>query len=431
MAERIVVIGGGLAGLTAAYSLQRRGRKCLVFEKESAAGGLCRSKRAGGFTFDQCGHLLHFRHREIFSFVRKILGADLAMHERNAWVYAGGGCVRYPFQANLYGLPRDMAQECLLEFIKARNGKDKKDSHPACSFSVWINRTFGSGIARHFMTPYNRKFWSRPCSLLTTEWLDGFIPIPTLREVIEGSLASTERQFGYNARFWYPRSGGIQALPDRLARGIEGLRTDAPVTHVDLKNRKIRLASGEWERYDRLISTMPLPEWAGKTSLPADIRQCVKRLRWTSITCVNLGVRSRREERRHWIYFPQKDIPFYRVGFSHRLSGRNAPAGTHSLYVEISRPGTGTCDRGHSLGTIVRRLRDCGCLDAKDTVVESDICDIPYGYVVYDRQRTPSVEKIKDFLARHGVVCLGRYGSWEYLSMEGTMAQARECIAAL
>lgn len=430
-AKRICIIGGGLAGLSAAYYLQQRKHECHVFERESRVGGLCRSRKSGAFTFDYSGHLLHFRHAGTFRLVSRLLKGNLLMHRRNAWVSVGAGFVRYPFQANFYGLPRRIARECLLEFIKARCAAGGSSVAQA-NLERWILRTFGKGIARHFLLPYNRKFWRVPVRSLTTDWLDGFIPVPSLKEVIEGSLSMSTRQFGYNSVFWYPRYGGIQALPDALSRGLRGLHTDSPVEQVDLRRRRLRVRAGGWERFDVLIATVPLPEWKCLTSLPADVEKSVNALRWTSVSTVNLGVCSAADEKRHWIYFPQADIPFFRAGFYHGFSAHNAPRGAHSLYVETSAPGWRRRLPGKpDVAAMVKSLRRAGCLVAGDRLCEQDIITMPYGYVIYDKNRDAAVKSISDYLARHGVICAGRYGSWQYLSMEGTMMQAFSAVQSI
>ena len=109
--NKIIVLGAGLAGLSVAWHLQKKGIECLVFEKESEVGGLCRSKTIKGFTFDCDGHLLHFKHRHAFNLVKSLLGNNLTEHKRSSWVYFDSSYIPYPFQANLHGLPAKIAEE--------------------------------------------------------------------------------------------------------------------------------------------------------------------------------------------------------------------------------------------------------------------------------------------------------------------------------
>ena len=184
--KKIIILGAGLAGLSAAWHLQRRGANCRIFEKEPEAGGLCRSKKINGFTFDHDGHLLHFRHQYAFNLVKSILSENIAQHRRNSWIYTKGVYNHFPFQANLYGLPSAVVRDCLLGFIDShRNHANHPEKE---SFLQWINRTFGKGIARHFMIPYNSKFWTVPPENLNCDWLEGFIPIPSLSQLIEGTI---------------------------------------------------------------------------------------------------------------------------------------------------------------------------------------------------------------------------------------------------
>ena len=195
--KRILILGAGLAGLSAAWHLQRLGIDCQIFEKETEVGGLCRSKKINGFTFDCDGHLLHFKHSYNLQLVKDLLGKNIIRHKRSAWIYSFGRFSRYPFQANLYGLPKAVVKDCLLEFIKLhRNGSKIKEN---TSFRQWIDKTFGKGIVRHFMIPYNTKFWTVPLDELTCEWIDGFIPVPTLNQIIECTIKESRQNLGYNA----------------------------------------------------------------------------------------------------------------------------------------------------------------------------------------------------------------------------------------
>ena len=117
--KKIIILGAGLAGLSAAWHLKQKGIQASVFEKEDSVGGLCRSKKINGFIFDYDGHLLHFQDSYTLELVKKLLEGNLVRHERSAWINYSGNFSRYPFQANLNALPKPIARECLWGFIRA------------------------------------------------------------------------------------------------------------------------------------------------------------------------------------------------------------------------------------------------------------------------------------------------------------------------
>ncbi|MBN1914019.1 MAG: FAD-dependent oxidoreductase [Candidatus Omnitrophica bacterium] len=423
--KKILILGAGLAGLSAAWHLQKKGRDCQVFEQEPEAGGLCRSKKVNGFTFDYDGHLLHFRHRYAFNLVNKLLGCNLKPQQRNAWIYAFDTYVRYPFQAKLYGLPPSVIKECLIDFIHtSRNGHRKKKKNP--DFLTWINQAFGQGIARHFMIPYNTKFWTLPPQKLTCEWLDGFIPVPSLSEVIEGSVEENKSQFGYNARFWYPRQGGINQLPLAFTRQIKHIHTDCRVREIDLTKKEIKINSGAKEKFDYLVSTIPLPEIPQLIEgLPRQVDTLFKELKWNSIFNLNLGIDKEENSGRHWIYFPQKELCFFRAGFFSNFSSCLAPSGRSSLYTEVAYSKARPIDKDNVVLRIKQDLKKTEILGKNDTVCVQDTNDIKYGYPIYDKNYSRIRKQILKFLSKNNIVPCGRYGSWRYLSMEDVILDGK------
>ncbi len=423
--KRILILGAGLAGLSAAWHLQKRGIDCQIFEKESEVGGLCRSKIIDGFTFDCDGHLLHFKHQYAFDLVKKLLKNNLAQHKRDAWVYAFDTYSRYPFQVNLYGLPPSVIKDCLLGFIRvSQNGQLRKKKNP--TFYDWINHAFGKGIARHFMIPYNTKFWTLPPQELTCEWLDGFIPIPSLSQVLEGTIEESQRQFGYNAHFWYPRKGAINQLPLALAGEIKHIYTGCPACEINLVNKEVRFHSGAKEKFDLLISTIPLPEMPHLIKgMPKDIRTSFSKLKWNSIFNINFGIERKDSLRRHWVYFPQKDVCFFRVGFFHNFSSCLVPKDKMSLYVEASYSNDKPLDKKGIISRIKNDLKKAGIITAQDEICVQDINDIKYGYPIYDKNYFLSRREILNYLSENNIISAGRYGSWRYFSMEGAILDGR------
>lgn len=423
--KRIIILGSGLAGLSTAWHLQKKGLDCQIFEKEPEVGGLCRSKKIGGFTFDCDGHLLHFKHRYTFDLVKKLLGDNLVKHQRSAWIYSSGRFSCYPFQANLYGLPKPVIQDCLLGFIQTYKASCLK-SNNQCSFYDWIMRTFGKGIAQHFMIPYNTKFWLHSPKKLTCEWLDGFIPAPSLKEVIDGTLEPNKRQFGYNAVFWYPKQGGINQLPLALASEIKNLHTDCAVVKIDLAKKQVKLTSGDSVSFDLLVSTIPLPEMPFLIGgLPKEVGALFKKLKWNSIFNLNLGLKKNDLTARHWVYLPQKEISFFRVGFFHNFSSSLVPAGKHSLYAEVAYSKNKPVDKNKIISQSIKDLKKINILRAQEDILVQDINDIKYGYPIYDFNYRLAREGIVKFLAQNNIISCGRYGSWRYMSMEDVLLEGK------
>jgi len=405
--------------------LQRQNVDCQIFEKEAEVGGLCRSKKIDGFTFDYDGHLMHFKQAYVFDLMKSLLGSNLVEHRRSAWIYSYGTYSRYPFQANLYGLPLPVIKECLLGFIRAtKNGKPHEGKN--FNFSSWINHTFGKGIAKNFMIPYNKKFWTLSPQELTCDWLDGFIPVPSLSEIVDGTIEESKRQFGYSARFWYPKRGGICEISQGLASSIKNIYTNSPIAQIDIHKKEIKMASGNKERFDLLISTIPLPEMAYLVKgLPNKIRALFKELRWNSILNLNLGLERKDCFGRHWIYFPQKEFCFFRVGFYNNFSTYLTPQGKSSLYVEVSYSKHRPLDKSNIVSKIVKDLNKAGILHAQDKISRQDVNDIKYGYPIYDKNYRKTREEILEYLSQNSIIPCGRYGSWRYMSMEDVIAEGK------
>jgi len=427
--KKIVILGAGLAGLSAAWHLKQRGIAATLFEKEDAVGGLCRSKPVNDFIFDYDGHLLHFRNSSTLELVRKLLKGNLVCHERSAWINNFGIFSRYPFQANLYALPKPIASECLWGFIRATNSRSSSSQD---NFLKWIHATFGKGIAKHFMVPYNKKFWRHPLSRMACPWTDKFIPQFGLSEVVNGFFENNSSHLGYNAFFWYPKKGGIIQLPMAFEEQIGGVSKNCCVSGIDLKKKEITVKGGGKESFDTLILTIPLPELIKIIKpLPSRILDSFNRLRWNSIFNLNLGVEGVCQEGKHWVYFPHKETAFFRVGFFHNFSNNTVPDGKSALYAEVSYPKNKLINRERMVKRILNDLHKVGILNKDNRVVALDTNDIKYGYPIYDRHYPRATAAIKRFLSSNNIITCGRYGSWQYMSMEDALLDGKAAAAAV
>ncbi|MCU0666346.1 MAG: FAD-dependent oxidoreductase [Candidatus Omnitrophica bacterium] len=421
--KKIIILGAGIAGLSAAWHLKQKGAHFLSFEKEPQVGGLCRSKHVDGFTFDYDGHLMHFRTDYAFNLVQQLLGSNLAMHKRNSFIYAFAGYTRYPFQANLYGLPEQVVKECLLDRVSV--DVQKKNSHR--NFLDWIRHNFGNGIARYFMIPYNLKFWTLSPDKLTCSWLQSFIPVPSLKQVLEGTITDSDTRLGYNASFWYPKKGGIEKLPFAFSRQLVNIYCNRQAREIDLKRKEVVFSSGEKENYDVLITTIAMPGLKNLIQIaPPAVNKALSKLKWNSVYNLNLGIKRKNAADKHWVYFPEKEFSFFRVGFAHNFSDFLAPEGKGIIYTETSYSPWRPLDRKSINKKIIGDLVKAGILESKNDVVAWDVNDIKCAYPIYDENYKPARNTIMKFLNKNDIFPCGRYGSWRYMSMEDSILDGKE-----
>lgn len=432
MKTDVLILGGGLAGLSAAYHLRRSGAGfcVLVAEKADKPGGRAGTERKGSFLFDHTGHLLHLHDPYGKKLVMDLLKGRLALHARSSWIHSQGVDTRYPFQANTFGLSRATVADCVAGF--ARNLYRPRRLGASPSFRDWSLAAFGEGISRQFMFPYNEKLWRTPLDRLSTEWQGRFLPVPKPEEVLYGALMDQKHFFGYNAHFRYPVRGGCQALPDALAARVPELRLGCRVVSVDLGQKTAVLEGLGEVRYERLVNTMPLPDFLDLAApLPAAVRAARALLRWVDIHNLNIGIGRANVSDKHWIYFPEDKFPFYRAGFMSNFASDLAPKGTSSLYIEISRRPGERADHAVLERQCVEGLRRAGVLKTSDRVVEKLWIVIDKGYVVYDRHRTSAVSAIMRHLRSRGVWSIGRWGGWKYSFMEETLLDGKRCADEL
>ena len=425
----IVILGGGLAGLSTAYHLGDAPH--VVLEGDTTPGGLCRSREVGGFVFDYTGHLLHLRDPRAEKLVAELMPDAFRVVERNAFIRTRGATLPFPFQANLHGLPPEVVADCIIGFVESLAQPVPVD--PLVSFRDWSLAVLGRGISEAFMFPYNSKVFRRDPAEMTADWVSWAVPRPNLHEVVRGALGLENLGMGYNPTFRYPKNGGIEIVPDAFARKVDHLRMDARVVEIDAHDKIVTLAGGEHLDYDQLVVTVPLPGFLRMLrGAGEELPPLADRLDWSVVGCFNLGVeREDVGDGAHWIYFPDPEVPFYRVGFPSNFSDRVAPPGCSSMYVEFGMRRDETLDLELLGDAAVEALRREGVLRAADRVVARDWIRIDPGYVIFDRNRQEVMSRVVPELEQRDIYLIGRYGAWTYSYMERAMLDGLEVAERL
>jgi len=401
--------------MSAALSLAREPVRHRLFEKLGVAGGHAVTTEDSGYRFDRTGHLLHLRDERMRARVLSWIGDDYEVIQRRSVVFSHGVFTRYPFQANTYGLPPAVAYECLNGFLKAHFATSKPDPK---NFEEFCLTHFGEGISRHFMLPYNARLWGVPPSEITSAWCQRFVPLPKLEDVVAGAVGLNDRELGYNANFVYPRRG-IGELSHGMQARLATLELGRAPRRIALAERVLEF-DDERVPFDVLISTVPLPVLIGLCDdVPAEVRRAAADLRCSHLYYLDVALDRAPGRDFHWAYVPEEKYPFYRVGCYSHFSQTLVPPGKGSLYVELA-------DRrepvlGELMPEVTRGLCEMGVIAGPADIAFARLRRIDHAYVIFDHRYYDATATVQAFLAEQRIVAAGRYGAWNYSSMEDAL----------
>jgi protoporphyrinogen oxidase len=237
---------------------------------------------------------------------------------------------------------------------------------------------------------------------------------------------------GYNTNFRYPKEGGIATLATAVAGRAGTIRTGSRVTRIDVRRRRVTFQDGTTQEYEKLVSTMPLDRLlAISDGIPDGVQQSGGGLKSISVINLNIGVDRPDLSDKHWIYFPEKEFPFYRVGFPGNFASSMVPDGGSSVYVELSTPSGGVIEERDVYDSCMNGLRKAGILRPDDRIVSRKMLVIDPAYVIYDRYRRVALPAIFDALEKEQIYSLGRFGGWEYSSMEDALRHGMQMAERL
>jgi protoporphyrinogen oxidase len=417
---QVLVLGAGLTGLSATWHLRRSGVACRLLEREHEPGGHARTSHVGGYRFDRTGHLLHLADPTMRDEVLALVDDEVLELERRSRVYSHGVYTRYPFQANTHGLPPEIAYACVMGFLEVDG---REPARAPENFEEYCLAHFGAGMTEHFMAPYNEKLWGVPLREITAAWCQRFVPRPRRADVIAGAVGLHDRELGYNARFLYPKHG-IGALPRGLARAVGAIELGRQPVAIDWRRKVVDLGD-ERVSYRALVSTLPLDALVRLlVDAPDEVRAAGSRLRCQSLQYLDVALQAPARVDWHWAYVPEPRLPFYRVGCYSNFSPAVAPAGCSSLYVELAT--RAPLDEAEALRSALPGLIEMGVVESERDVAFARLCRLEHAYVVFDHEYYGALEVLRPFFEAADIETAGRYGAWNYSSMEDALRMGRD-----
>jgi protoporphyrinogen oxidase len=420
--KKIVIIGAGPTGLGAAWRLNQLGySNWSLIERSNIAGGLAGSiTDEKGFTWDLGGHV-QFSHYGYFDdLMDELLGEEgWLYHERESWVWIRERFVPYPFQLNIRKLPVNEIKECISGLVRLyKNGS----SAPPHNFGEWIEATFGSGLARIFMRPYNFKVWAYPPEDLNFSWIGERVAVVDLERVLNNIFDEKDDiSWGPNNTFRFPKHGGTGSVWRECARRLpqERLRFDTEVSSINPDEHALTLASGEVVNYDLLLTTVPLDIMVSLAGLD-QFESETKKLLHSSTHIFGIGLNGSPPadlKTKCWLYFPESNCPFYRVTVFSNYSPFNVPdiSRNWSLMAEVSEsPSKPVSDPNQLMEDVIQGMLNTKLIRSRTEIIDKFQVRLEHGYPTPSLERDEIIYSVLPQLEDFGIYSRGRFGAWRY-----------------
>ncbi|MBQ3415082.1 MAG: FAD-dependent oxidoreductase [Clostridia bacterium] len=409
---KYLIIGAGISGLMFANVKKDN---YLIIEKESEIGGYCRTIYKDGFIWDYAGHFFHFKTEEMKQFFKdNMKNEKLIEQDKNTKIYYKGNLIDYPFQTNIHQLEKQEFIDCLYDLYN----KVEKENYD--SFLDMLYGKFGKSIVEKFLKPYNEKLYACDLNCLDKEAMGRFFPYANINQIINNMKEGTNNS--YNNKFLYPENGAMSFL-NNLYNNLdkEKIKLNTEIVSVDYEHKIAVTNNDEIIKYEYLINTSPLNKFLEITHSAED-KKLLDRLSYNKVLVFNLGFEKKSQFDEHWIYFPEKEINFYRVGFYDNILNSDRL----SMYIEIGyNKNDKNIDVEEQLKLTIENLEKIGIAKDNKLISYSTILMDP-AYVHIQGETNEEVDGWKKEMKEQNVYSIGRYGGWTYCSMEDAMIAAKK-----
>jgi len=437
-----VILGGGLAGLSAAYLLSQSNRKVLVVDKESSVGGLAKTINHGSFRFDLGGHRFLTKNETVKRFVKNIISDDILTVPRKSRIYMFDRLIDYPLKPvnAVFGVGFTTAVKILADYLKV-TADNAAGTPNILSMEDWVVNQFGQKMFDLYFKEYSEKVWGVSCKKLSMEWVSKRIEGLSLGAAIKNAF------FKFSGKnidtladtFCYPPRG-IGQIAEALRFAIEKestLLTNTKVTnlyHEDFLIKSASVINGR-NRDDiqgsEFLSSIPLPVLVRmlKPPPPEYVLRASDKLKYRDIMIVTVFLERDMVMDLTWMYLPDRSIPFSRIHEPKKWSPHMAADGTTHIVAEYF------CFEGDSMwnskneeltSITVEQMVKLGLIKKSD-VLGSCVVRVPKAYPIHEVGYLEPYNIIMNYLKKfQNLHTIGRTGQFEYLNMDSAIQSGME-----
>lgn len=438
MRKKVIILGGGVAGLSAAFHLLKNGDFTVkILEKTKTLGGLAISVSRNGVVSDLGPHRIYSQFKEVDKLLDEIKENTFIKVRRKSRMFLNGKFIKYP--PTILSLFTDFGLTKISKFgysyfkDKIRNFFLHQED---ASYEGWMRKSFGNSLYEEILLPYSTKVWKMNPQELSADIarirLAGGKSIKNFANCVVGwnkpKNLTALKEFDYI-------KGGIGKLSELLAEKVRCLGGETilncNINHIQVTPGQIVesvISEMKEDSFgitgDYFISTIPVTELVSylmEHKIAPTIKMINDSLRYISMICVFLVFDRERYSDNSWMYFPKEDIIFNRVYEAKNFDKELCPANKTVLCFEITDFETGGIWEMNDNDIIKRVIEDCNKMKMLQgiNILDGFVHRISNAYPVYDLIYDVKLKKIWQYLAGfRNIITIGRQGLFNHNNVD-------------
>lgn len=411
--NKIIVIGGGISGVSIARMLQDR-YEVEILERDEKIGGLIKCDRINGNLFHRVGgHVFNSRDKAVLDWFWNQFNreSEFLSARRNAKIWIEEKFVGYPIENHIYQLKDEKVIAIINELLNKLTN-EKNDEVTYTNFRDFLIGNFGQELFDTYFGPYNQKIWNTDLSEVPLSWLAGKLPMPKLQEVIYSNILKKEESDMVHSSFYYPRREGSQYIVNRLSEGLI-ISCSYTVESIDVLDTKMLSVNNGDKEASAIVYCGDVRQ------LNLIIHMEDNELSEAMIRVANLpsngtsNVLCETDDNDiSWLYIPEKQFKAHRIIYTGNFSeSNNEGSNRKTCVVEFS-----------GKQSQEDMLKDLAKLPGN--LIPLAFNYEPNSYVIQNETTRKNIDHLKALLQPYNIYLLGRFAEWEYYNMDAAIAAA-------
>lgn len=328
--EQYTILGAGISGLSASYHLGHD--NCKIYEANSYAGGHAYTHKVDSVCWDEGPHISFTKNEYVKKLFEESVGGQYSEFPVNVSNYYFGDYIPHPAQSNLSFLKEPLRTQCYEQILAS--GTLNQQDNLSSSYLDWLKSSFGEVFTQNLPERYTKKYWTVGSAELAVDWVGERVYRPDLEVVENGYRGIQPEKTHYIDKVRYPKAGGFISFLHKIKINANIEYSNA-VKSINLEKKQILFSDNRVISFNKLINTLPLPQFIKMSGAPDNVLEAANNLDCTSLLLVNILAKNRLKKDFHWMYVYDDAMYATRITSMNSLTDDTLSAAPEGIQVEI------------------------------------------------------------------------------------------------